>query len=330
VDDLGVRGECGEAARDAVVEADAEGDDEIALRHGHVGGVATVHAGHGDEIGVTTREAAEAHKGAHGGKVGHLDELAKLGGCGGRDDPSAGIDERALGLGDHLGGAADLAGVTFGKDFVAGQMDRGHRRVVSLGLEDVLGDVDQDGSGAAGGSDVESFVDDLRQIADVLDEVVVLGAGAGDAEGIGFLECVASDQLGVDLSCECDDRDRIHHGVNEAGDEVGGARSGGGTADADASGGTRVAGGGERGVLLMPYEDMTDRVIVDGIIERESDSSRVAEEAIDAFANEAFQQHASAAHQTRHGHHPFIDRRTAAPMAASRSAPVSATNKKGH
>ena len=55
VDDFGVRGEGGEASGDAVVEAHAEGDQEIGIGHRHVGGVAAVHAGHGDEVRVARR-----------------------------------------------------------------------------------------------------------------------------------------------------------------------------------------------------------------------------------------------------------------------------------
>ena len=53
----------------------------------------------------------------------------------GRDDAAAGVDQRPLGFLDQLRGAADLAGVAFGEDLVAGQVDRGDRRVVALRLE---------------------------------------------------------------------------------------------------------------------------------------------------------------------------------------------------
>ena len=62
VDDLGVRREGGQAAGDAVVEAHAERDQQVALGHAHVGGVAAVHAGHADEIGMVGGERAEAHQ----------------------------------------------------------------------------------------------------------------------------------------------------------------------------------------------------------------------------------------------------------------------------
>ena len=53
------------------------------------------------------------------------------------------------------------------------------------------------------------------------------------------------------------------------------------------------------GILLMTDEDMADRVVVHGVVEREGDAARVAEDALDAFADEALQQDPGAAHQGR-------------------------------
>ena len=139
VDHLGVRREGGQAAGDAVVEAHAQGDQQVAVGHRHVGGVAAVHAGHADEVGMLGGQAAQAHQRADGGRIGQFHELAQFGGGARRDDAAAGIDQRPLGFLDHLRRAADLAGVAFGEDLVAGQVDGGHRLVVALALKHVLG-----------------------------------------------------------------------------------------------------------------------------------------------------------------------------------------------
>src|ERR1019366_7751572 len=180
VDDFGVRGEGGEATGDAVIEADAKGDEEVGIGQRHIGGVAAVHAGHGDEVGVSGGEGAEAHEGSNDGRVGESDEFAELGGGIGGDDTAAGIDEGAGGFLDELDGAADLAGVCFGADLVTGQVDGSDGLIVALRLEDILSDIDEDGAGAPCGGDVEGLVDDLREIVEFLYEIVVLGAGAGD------------------------------------------------------------------------------------------------------------------------------------------------------
>src|SRR5690606_27629013 len=58
---------------------------------------------------------------------------------------------------------------------------------------DVLGNVDEHRSGPAGGGDGERFVDDAGQVPGVLDQVVVLGDGPGDADDVRLLEGVGPD-----------------------------------------------------------------------------------------------------------------------------------------
>ena len=151
-------------------------------------------------------------------------------------------------------------------------------RVMTARLEDVFRDIDEHGAGAAAGGDVEGFVNDLGEFGERLHHEVVLGGGAGDAEGVGFLKGVAADEFGVHLAGDGDEGDGIHHGVDEAGDEVGGAGAGGGAADAYFTGGAGVAFGGEAGVLFVADEDVFDVVIVEGVIERDGDAAGVAEE----------------------------------------------------
>ena len=195
VDDLGVGGEGGEAAGDAVVETDTEGYDQVGVIHAHVGGVGAVHAGHRDEVAMVAGESAEAHEGVDAGEVCEFDKFLEFIVGVGVDDATASVDEGTVGFPDHLGGAADLAGVAFGIELIAGQVDGIDRLVVGEGLEDVLGDIDEDGAGAAGCGDIEGFVEDAREFRDVLDHEVVLGGRTGDAEGVGFLESVGTDQL---------------------------------------------------------------------------------------------------------------------------------------
>ena len=128
----------------------------------------------------------------------------------------------------------------------------------------------------------------------------MLGAGARDAEGVGFLEGVAADELAGDLAGERDDGDGIHHGVDQAGDQVGGAGAGSGAADAHLAGGARIAFGGEAGIFFVADQHVADVVVVDGVVEGQGDAAGISEEAIHAFARQAFEQHFRAIHQSRH------------------------------
>ena len=178
-------------------------------------------------------------------------------------------------------------------------MNGGHRGVIALRHEDVFGDVDQHGAGASAGGDVKRFMHDLGQLGHVLDHEVVLGAGTCEAEGVRLLEGVAADEGAVDLAGDGDDGNGIHHGIDQAGDQVGSAGAGGGAADTDFTGSARVAFGGEYGVLLMPHQHMADVVVIQGIVKGEGDPAGVAEKAFDTFPDHAFQQDFRATHQIR-------------------------------
>ena len=79
---------------------------------------------------------------------------------------------------------------------------------------------------------------------------------------------------------------------------------GGGAADAHLAGGARVALGREGRVLLVPHQHVADVVVVERVVQRERDAAGIAEDAIHAFPDQAFQQHPCAAHQRRHNFFP--------------------------
>ena len=141
---------------------------------------------------------------------------------------------------------------------------------------------------------------DLRKVVEGLDDEIVLGAGAGDAEGVGFLEGVAADEFGGDLAGKRNDRDGIHHGVDKAGGQVGGSWAGRRATHADATGGAGVALGGEGGIFFVPNQHVPDLMIVKRVVEGKGDASGVTEHAIDVFADQAFEQDVGTAHQIRH------------------------------
>ncbi len=103
---------------------------------------------------------------------------------------------------------------------------------------------------------MKRFVNRLRQLRQGLHQEIVLGAGARDAERVGFLKRVAADQLGGHLAGDGDDRDGIHHRIDQAGDQIGRAGAGSRAAHAHLARGARVAFRRERGVLLVPHQDV--------------------------------------------------------------------------
>ena len=86
----------------------------------------------------------------------------------------------------------------------------------------------------------------------------MLGAAAGDADGVAFLEGVGANGGGADLSGDADHGDGVHVGVHERGDQVGGGGPGGDHGDAGASGDVGVALGHVAGALFVAHEDVAD------------------------------------------------------------------------
>ncbi len=171
-----------------------------------------------------------------------------------------------------------------------------------LGLEDVLRNVDEHGTGPSGRRDVERLMHHLRQFRDGLHQEIVLGAGARDAERVGFLKRVAADQLGGNLAGDGDHRNGVHHRIHQAGNQIGGAGAGRGATNAHASRGARVAFGRERRVLLVPHQDVADGMVVESIVQRQRHAARIAENAVYVLTNQALQQNLGARHQLRFRH----------------------------
>ena len=166
-----------------------------------------------------------------------------------------------------------------------------------LRLEHVLGNVHQHRTRPAARRDVERLMNHLRQFRDGLHQEIVLGAGARDAERIGFLKCIAADQFGRDLARDRDYRNRIHHRIHQPGHQIRSARTRRRAANAHASRGSRVALGRECRVLLVPYQNVADRMIVKSIVQRQRNATGIAENAIYVFANQTFQKNLGAGHQ---------------------------------
>ena len=106
---------------------------------------------------------------------------------------------------------------------------------------------------------------------------------------VAFLERLCAEERSGDLAGDGDDGSRVHLGGGEAGHEVGRARTGGCNANADFSRKPGVGFGGVGGGLFVPHEDMAQLgVVPKGVIEGENGPAGMAEEDINAFAEEGF------------------------------------------
>ena len=147
------------------------------------------------------------------------------------------------------------------------------------------------GPGPAGTGDVERLGDDPRQVVRVADQVVVLGHRQRDAVDVDLLERVLADERGRHVAGDRDDRDGVEEGRPDARHEVGGTRTRGAHADADPAGHAGVAVRRVRAALLVADEDVAQlRVVAEDVVERQDHAARIAEEDVDALAEQRLAQ----------------------------------------
>jgi hypothetical protein len=120
VHELRARGELGQLAGHAVVEARADRDDQVGLVHRVVRAPRAVHSEHAEPLLVRRRERPEAHQRARHRQPVARRQLHELGRGVGVDHAAARVDHRPAGVGERLGGQADLLRVALGGRLVAG------------------------------------------------------------------------------------------------------------------------------------------------------------------------------------------------------------------
>ena len=140
-----------------------------------------------------------------------------------------------------------------------------------------------------------------RQLADALHEVIVLGAGACDADRVAFLECVVADEMRRHLSGEAHERGRVHERVGQSGNGIGGAGTGGHQHAADLAGRARIAFGRVHGALLVPHQDVLDlRLLEQRVVDRQHRSAGIAEEVFDPLIGQRLDHHVRPGHFFAH------------------------------
>ena len=283
VDDLGLGGERIQLPGDPVVEAGAQGDQQVAAlqrRHRRHG---AVHAGHAQVLRVAVGERTAGHQRGDHRDTGQLGQVEQLLGGLAADHAAADVEHRLARLGDQLGRLTDLAAVRLGVRLVSGQLELRRPRERALALQHVLGDVDQHRPRPSAGGDVECLGDDARDVVTVAHQEVVLGDRHRDAGDVGFLERVGADQGAPDLPGDRDHRNRIHVGVGQRRDQVGRTRTRGRHADADPAGGVRVAAGGVAAALLVTHQHVAQLLRIEQwVVHRKHRPARDAEDDVDA------------------------------------------------
>ena len=304
--DLGRIGrELVELAGNAIIKARADVQHHVTVVHGQVGLISAVHAQHPDELLIRSRVGPQSHQGVgdrHAGHLGELDQqLRGFGAC--VDHPAPGVDDGTLGLCQRLDGLLNLPQIAFDPRLVGGAADI-RLLLVDVGLvhQHVFGQVDDNRAGTAGGGDQKGFMNNARDVLDLLHKVVVLGTGAGDAGGIGFLKGVLPDQVGRHLPGQTDNRNGVHQRVGQAGDGVGRTGAGGHQHAAHFTGRAGVALGRVNSRLLVAHKNVPDRILLkQGIVNRQDCAAGIAEDNLDPLLDQGCDQRFCTSFHVAHG-----------------------------
>ena len=144
---------------------------------------------------------------------------------------------------------------------------------------------------------MKRLVQDARQIGDGFHQIIVFGAGPGDADGVAFLERVVADEMRRHLSGDDDDRYRIAQRVGEPGDRIGRARSRRHQNGADLAGRARIALGGMHRALFVPHQDVLHLILLEqGVVDRQYRAARIAENVLDPLIGKRRYHHLRTGH----------------------------------
>src|SRR5229473_1982805 len=285
-DRFGLGREILDASGDAIIKARANCDQAIRVADRCVGAVRAVHPEHSEAQRIGGGEGAKAHQRLAERNAEPTHQLSQFGRCTRPLHTTTDVEERLFTLLDRLDCALDLAGIALYRWLVAAQIDLVRVLEGMLGLLNVLWNIDEDRSGAAGACDVERFLDNAREILDVLDEIVVLCARTRDTHDVGFLEGVVADHRGRHLSGDDDHRRRVHIGVGNPSDGVRRAGSRRYHHDTGTAADAGVALSHVRRALLMAYQYVFNLWLFEKrIVGGQNGAPWISEDHVDAFGD---------------------------------------------
>ena len=149
---------------------------------------------------------------------------------------------------------------------------------------------------------MKRLVHDAGEVLGPFHQIVMLGAGPGDADRVRLLEGVVADHMGRNLAGQADDRHRVHQRIGQAGDRVGGTGAGGHQDDADLAGRAGIAFGRVDGRLLVADQDVADLVLLEQrIVERKHRTAGITEDHLHALIDQRLDHHLRAGQALRIG-----------------------------
>ena len=142
----------------------------------------------------------------------------------GKGKPATDEEQRPLCLPQHLHHICQLALIPGKITAIARQMHFFRVFIINFRGKYILGNINHHRPRTAGRGNEKRFPDYPWQIRRLLHQVVVLGDRRGDAHNIRLLKGILANQGIGHLTGKADQRNRIHVGGGDAGNQVGSSR----------------------------------------------------------------------------------------------------------
>ena len=167
--------------------------------------------------------------------------------------------------------------------------------VIGVRVLDILGNIDDDRSPAAGGGHIHRFMDRFFDIVYGQGHVRLLGQGHHHADHITFLKSIRCNDAGGNLPGYSQHRNRIHHGIGNAGDKIHSTRTRCRHADTDSRVGGRNRGPRyslrhKNSPLFMPRHDKREDFLLFHFVKyRHDGTAGISENIFNAPVRQRFQ-----------------------------------------
>ena len=287
----GVLAEFAELTGNAVVPTATDRKDQVAFENSLVGVNCTVHAEHAERKFMVSRECAEAKHCAANRSAELFGEFLHLAVCARNHGSVAHEQKRLLGVLEVFCGLFDAFCRSVGRNLVTRKVHLIRERSGAGACSHVLREVNKHRTRTACTCDVESFLHHAREVVRVLHQVRMLDGCKSHTACIAFLESVLAQVRSCRLCREHDDRARIHERCINTCKRVRCTRTASDKSYTDLTGLAGITVSHVGCALFMTAEHNFDAGVEDGIEHRNGRSTGIAENCVDAFTLEAFDNH---------------------------------------
>ena len=197
---------------------------------------------------------------------------------------AAGKEKRFFCFLKHFQSSFQLADMNTGVWLVSADINILRIFRTSQFCHDIFRKIDKDRSGSACACNIKSFFYNSAKIFTIPYRDTIFGDTSCDSHNINFLECIVSDKMTGNLTCEANQRYTVIVGGGKSCNKVGGTRAAGYKAYADFAGGSGIGIGFVNEGLFVTWEDDFYIVLfVEFIADVDGTGTRITEKVLYAF-----------------------------------------------